>query len=79
MEATFALSGIPDTLRKHCDPQSPQPLRMMAAKGLAPMPPGDLVKVAYLLMFDTAGPIAAAAKATLAALPDKILLGVIGS
>lgn len=49
---------------------------MMAAKGLAPMPPGELVKVAYLLMYDADAGVAAAAKATLAGIPDKIVMGV---
>lgn len=53
---------------------APGPLRMMAARGLAPLPqPGDLITVLYQLALDADGKIAEAAKQSAAGLPEKVL------
>jgi len=54
----------------------PGPARMMAARGLVPMPrPGELLTVLYQLAHDGDAGLAAAAKATADGLPEKVLAG----
>jgi hypothetical protein len=52
---------------------APAPLRMMAARGMAPLPPPVLVTVVYLTQYDADESLAAAAKATFAKLPPPVL------
>jgi hypothetical protein len=52
---------------------APGPAKMMAARGLVPMGPNDLVTVLYQLSVDDEGKIAQAAKGTAEGLPDNIL------
>lgn len=56
----------------------PGPARMMSARGMAPLTPGDQVTVLYQLTLDADATIAAAAKATAVGLPDKMLSGALG-
>jgi hypothetical protein len=67
------LASLPAALHKHVDPAGPMPPRVMAAKGLAPLPPKDMVPVLCGLSLDADAALAAAASATLQRLPDKIL------
>lgn len=53
------------------------PGRMMAARGLMPLPPGDQVAVLYQLALDTDATISAAARTTAAGLPEKLLTGTL--
>ena len=54
------------------------PLKMMAARGLAPLPrPGDLITVLYQLTLDDDAKIKAAAGKSAAELPDKVLTGAL--
>jgi hypothetical protein len=53
-------------------PTVPGPAKMMAAKGLVPMGPKDLVTVLYQLSLDADARIADAAKGTAEGLPDNI-------
>jgi hypothetical protein len=55
----------------------PEPLRMMAARGLAPLKPVELVSVLYGLALDSEAGIKAAADKTVAELPEKILGGAL--
>ena len=57
--------------RKPLDPASPMPARMMAARGMAPLPPREMVMVLAGLSLDTDAALADAARASLAKLPDK--------
>lgn len=57
---------------------APGPARMMAARGMAPLPPVDMVSVLYELARDKAGLIADAARKTAAELPDRVLQAVLG-
>ncbi|MEW5855111.1 MAG: hypothetical protein AB2A00_40420, partial [Myxococcota bacterium] len=66
-----------DAVKKHTG-GAPAPLRMMAAKGLAPIPPRELVHIVYLLGADPDAKIAEAAQKTFATFPDRILSGVLG-
>ncbi len=58
--------------RKALDPASPMPARMMAARGMAPLPPREMVMVLAGLALDVDAALADAARASLAKLPDKI-------
>ncbi len=56
----------------------PGPMRMMAARGLAPLPrPADLVTVLYQLSCDADAKIKAAATKSAKELPDKVLSGAL--
>ncbi|MDB4962021.1 MAG: hypothetical protein JWP01_2020 [Myxococcales bacterium] len=55
----------------------PGPGRMMASKGMLPLPPADQVAVLYQLSLDADLTIATASKATAGTLPDKLLSGTL--
>jgi hypothetical protein len=48
------LNVFPPNLQKHVDPSAPAPLKMMAARGMVPAPPDQMLKVLYQLHFDEA-------------------------
>jgi hypothetical protein len=73
MSLQTLLDSLPEGQRKHLDPASPGPMRMMAAKGMAPLPPREMVIVLTGLSLDADEKVAAAAAGTLAGLPEKIL------
>lgn len=68
---------ISDAVKKHTG-GAPAPLRMMAARGLAPIPPKELVHVVYLLTTDADPKIAEAANKSFSTFPDRILQAVLG-
>jgi hypothetical protein len=53
----------------------PGPGRMMAARGLVPLPPGDQLAVLYQLSLD--GDLGSAAQGTAKGLPEKVLAGAL--
>jgi hypothetical protein len=55
----------------------PGPGRMMASKGMLPLPPADQVAVLYQLALDADVSIAGAARATAMGLPEKLLTGTL--
>ena len=55
----------------------PGPGRMMASKGMLPLPPADQVAVLYQLHLDADATIAGAARATAQTLPEKLLIGTL--
>jgi len=57
----------------------PGPGRMMAARGLLPLPPADQVAVLYQLSLDAEGNLAQSARATAAGLPEKLLAGTLAA
>jgi hypothetical protein len=67
------LDFLPPTLRKHIDPASPLPLRMMAAKALVPLAPADMLGALYLLTHDPDETVRTTAVASAGKLPDRIL------
>lgn len=73
------LDSFSATVRKHVDPASPPPLRMMAAKAMAPMPPLELASALYQLRFDPESRIRDAATQSLGELPGDILDAVVGA
>src|SRR5262249_54171793 len=60
-------------VRKHVDPASPVPVRMMAARALVPLAPSDMLTALFLLTSDADEKVRATAVETAAKLPDKIL------
>ncbi len=52
---------------------APPPARLMAAKGIAPLRPAELVVTLYQLSFDADPAVKAAAESSTAALPDKLI------
>jgi hypothetical protein len=71
------MSALPEALRKHVDPASPLPLRLMASRGAVPAPPAHTVTMLCMLVDDPDEKIHAGAAQTLAKLPDKILQGAL--
>jgi hypothetical protein len=69
----FNAEFLPPNMRKHVDPAAPVPLRMMAAKGLVPLNPSDMLGALYMLTFDAEQNIRDTAAKTAAGLPDRIL------
>jgi hypothetical protein len=67
------LSAIPQKLQKHVQPDAPSKLKMMAARGMLPAPPEQMVKVLYQLHFDSDQKVAGAAKDSLADMPPNVL------
>ncbi len=63
---------LSDEARKFLPP-NPPPARMMAAKGLAPLGPVDLVSVQIVLTADEDEKIAAAARESVGGLPESLL------
>ncbi len=56
----------------------PGPAKMMAARGMAPLPPGEQITVLYQIALDADAKLAESAKATAAGLPEKLLAGALG-
>jgi len=64
---------LPPNMRKHVDPKAPVPIRMMAAKGLVPLSPSDMISVLFMLMYDAEANVRDAAGKTASTLPDRIV------
>jgi len=64
---------LPANMRKHVDSGSPVPLRMMAAKGLVPLAPSEMLAALFILTFDSDATIRETAAKTAASLPDRLL------
>lgn len=67
-----------EKLARHFLPTTPPPARMMAARGLVPLSPVELVATLYQLSFDAEAGIADSAKKTLADAPDDLLVPATG-
>lgn len=67
------LSALSPVVAKVLSPNTPVQAKMMAARGLAPMGPVDLVTVLYQLACDADVALAEAAKTTAGKLPEKIV------
>jgi hypothetical protein len=57
----------------------PGPAKMMAARGMAPLPPADQVTVLYQLSLDPDAKLAESAKQTASGLPESILASALGN
>jgi cell division septation protein DedD len=63
---------LPPQYRKHVDPKAPVPIRSMAAKGLVPLSPSDMITVLFMLMYDPEASVRDSAGKTASTLPDRI-------
>ncbi len=64
---------LPPNMRKHVDPNAPVPIRMMAAKGLVPLSPTDMIGALFMLMYDIEATVRDTAGKTASTLPDRIV------
>jgi hypothetical protein len=79
VEPPIDVEKLSPPARKMLDPASPQPLRQMAARGLAPgLKPADALTVVALLAESADEAIATTAKTTLGKLPMPLLNGALG-
>jgi len=77
MEHPASLTDLSVQAARILAPDAPPQLRMMAASGLAPLGPVDLVSVLYALSYNQDESLATKAGASLGKLPDKVLLGAL--
>ena len=71
------LESLSPATRRAADPASPVPARTMAARGLAPMPPKDLVTAQFALTFDPDGTVADTARKSLSNLDPRLATAVL--
>lgn len=69
--------AIPPAFAKAVDPSGPAPGRMMAARGMAPIPPKALIPIIYQLIMDPDPKIAAAAAKSFNNLDEKLVAPVL--
>lgn len=78
MIAPVDISQLPGPAQKILDPQGPQPLKLMAAKGVVPgLKPGDIVTVISLLTESADASIAKTAGESLGKLPKPLITGAL--
>jgi hypothetical protein len=71
------LEKIPEYLRKFADPALPREMRLMAARGIIPIPPKDLAVVLYSFVLDQDEEIKKEAEASLISIPENVMAGVL--
>src|SRR5687768_17360925 len=69
--------ALAPAVQKSVGPQAPPALRMMAARGMAPMPPKDLVTAQYVLTFDQDAKVKESAEKSLSGLDERIANAVL--
>lgn len=74
---SLSIETLPPQFRKHVDPAAPAPLRMMAARGMVPLSPPDMLSALALLQNDPDESVRASAAKTAATLPDRLLSAAI--
>jgi hypothetical protein len=72
------LETVSPAVERAVGPKAPAPLKLMAAPGLAPLPPAELAVALYQLSFAEDEAVKSAAFKTAAELPEKILVGALG-
>jgi hypothetical protein len=72
------LEKIPESLKKFVDPSMPKEMRLMAAKGLIPVPPKDMALVLYCLTLDLDTEISKEAERSLKSMPEQVIATVVG-
>jgi len=77
MEHPIPLKELPPALHKFCDPGAPVPARLMAAKGLVPLGPEELLTVLYQLSHDETAQVSEAARSKCLELPEAIVGGAL--
>lgn len=77
MEHPVSLDTQPAGVKKICNSKAPPQLKAMAAGGLAPLKPDELVTVLYLLSYDEDAKIGQKAKKSLQGMPPNVLHGAL--
>jgi hypothetical protein len=72
------LESLPPPVEKVAGVKAPPPLRMMAARGIAPLKPGELATAIYQLHLDGDEAVKSAALKSAIEIPEKILLPALG-
>src|SRR4051794_3506892 len=71
------LETLPPAIDKVAGPNAPAPLKMMAARGLSPLKPGEQLTALYQLVQTGDDAVKQAAQKTASELPEKILTGAL--
>lgn len=77
MDHPVELSNLTPQAAKVVDPAAPAQLKMMAASGVAPFAPAELVKVLYVLSYEKDAALSGKARETLRKLPDNVLVSTL--
>jgi hypothetical protein len=67
------LETLPPSVERAVGAKAPAPMKMMAARGMAPLPPADMATALYQLSFSEDEAIKSAAFKSAAELPERIL------
>jgi hypothetical protein len=67
------LEALPPSVERAVGLKAPAPMKMMAARGMAPLPPADMATALYQLSFSEEDAIKSAAFKSAADLPERIL------
>jgi len=74
MEHPVMPQNLSDQAARVLSSQAPTQMKMMAASGMAPLPPADMVKVLYCFSYDADQALAGKARESLGKMPDSVLL-----
>ncbi len=77
MDHPVSVDGLSPQVAKVCSPGTPPQLKAMAAQGLAPLGPVDLITALYVISYDQEKNLADKAIATLAGMPEGVLSGAV--
>ena len=77
-ECPIPFESLEAAVQKNAGPSAPGPMRLMAARGMAPMQPRDLVTAQFVLTFDSDARIAKTASESLANMDIRIANAVLG-
>lgn len=75
-ELPLLLDSLPPAIRKHVEPSSPIPLRLVAAKGALPLAPADFATVLFMLSTDLAAEVREAAQLSARNISEKLMLSI---
>ena len=70
--------AIPAQLQKHVQPDAPTKMKMMAARGMLPAPPEQMILVLYQLSFDNNKDVQKAVRGALKDMPPNVLVPAVG-
>jgi hypothetical protein len=71
------IEKIPESLKKFIDPSMPREMRLMAARGVIPVPPKDLALVLYGLTLEEDKEVSIEAEKSLKSIPEGVMLSVL--
>jgi hypothetical protein len=74
----FSVDELSEPLKKALGPGAPAAIKLMAARGLAPLGPRDLATALFQLSLEVEPALAEVARKTAQSLPDKVLQAALG-